>query len=200
MRDSILTAIRMYVLTAVVLGLAYPLLVMGVARVAFPQQAEGSLITDADGVIRGSRLIGQEFTSEGYFHGRPSEAGDGYDATASGGSNLGPTSRELAEAVDERVAAAIAREPGLEPGGVPVDMVTASASGLDPHISPANAFAQVARVASARGLSEADVRALVTSQIEARDLGFIGEPRVNVLELNLTLDGFRPARTASAGR
>ncbi|MBS3974667.1 MAG: potassium-transporting ATPase subunit KdpC [Actinobacteria bacterium] len=181
----------MYALAALVLGLAYPLLVTGAARVAFPEQARGSLLVDAEGVVRGSRLIGQLFTSERYFHGRPSAAGAGYDAAASGGSNLGPTSQALVKAVEERVAAAIAREVGLEPGTVPADMVTASASGLDPHISPATALAQVARVARARGLREDDVRALVTSRIEPRDLGFIGEPRVNVLELNLALDGMR---------
>lgn len=191
MRHTIFVAVRMYALAALVLGLAYPLLVTGAARVAFPEQARGSLLVDAEGVVRGSRLIGQLFTSERYFHGRPSAAGAGYDAAASGGSNLGPTSQALVKAVEERVAAAIAREVGLEPGTVPADMVTASASGLDPHISPATALAQVARVARARGLREDDVRALVTSRIEPRDLGFIGEPRVNVLELNLALDGMR---------
>lgn len=191
MRHTIFVAVRMYALAALVLGLAYPLLVTGVARVAFPEQARGSLLVDAEGVVRGSRLIGQLFTSERYFHGRPSAAGAGYDAAASGGSNLGPTSQALVKAVEERVAAAIAREVGLEPGTVPADMVTASASGLDPHISPATALAQVARVARARGLREDDVRALVTSRIEPRDLGFIGEPRVNVLELNLALDGMQ---------
>jgi len=190
-RHTIFVAVRMYALAALVLGLAYPLLVTGAARVAFPEQARGSLLVDAEGVVRGSRLIGQLFTSERYFHGRPSAAGAGYDAAASGGSNLGPTSQALVKAVEERVAAAIAREVGLEPGTVPADMVTASASGLDPHISPATALAQVARVARARGLREDDVRALVTSRIEPRDLGFIGEPRVNVLELNLALDGMR---------
>ncbi len=191
MRHTIFVAVRMYALAALVLGLAYPLLVTGVARVAFPEQARGSLLVDAEGVVRGSRLIGQLFTSERYFHGRPSAAGAGYDAAASGGSNLGPTSQALVKAVEERVAAAIAREVGLEPGTVPADMVTTSASGLDPHISPATALAQVARVARARGLREDDVRALVTSRIEPRDLGFIGEPRINVLELNLALDGMQ---------
>jgi len=190
-RHTIFVAVRMYALAALVLGLAYPLLVTGVARVAFPEQARGSLLVDAEGVVRGSRLIGQLFTSERYFHGRPSAAGAGYDAAASGGSNLGPTSQALVKAVEERVAAAIAREVGLEPGTVPADMVTTSASGLDPHISPATALAQVARVARARGLREDDVRALVTSRIEPRDLGFIGEPRINVLELNLALDGMQ---------
>ena len=184
-----IVAIRTWVVGFLVLGLAYPLLVTGIAQLALPEPAGGSLVTAADGTVVGSRLIGQAFSSEGYFHGRPSAAGEGYDAMASGGSNLGPTSALLAETLAERADAALRREPGLERGLIPADMLTASASGLDPDISPANALAQVPRVAEARGLTEDEVRQLVFSMVRERDLGIIGEPRVNVLELNMALDG-----------
>jgi len=187
MRRYVFASIRMALVTMLVLGVAYPLLVTGIAQVAFPAQANGSLITSADGTVIGSALIGQVFASPKYFHPRPSAAGDGYDPTASGASNLAPTSRALVEQVEERVQTAVALE-GLKPGQVPVDMVTASGSGLDPDITIANAYAQSARVAKARGLSEAAVRSIVDEVTAGRALGLLGEPRVNVLVLNLRLD------------
>lgn len=182
-------ALRTWLVSLLILGVMYPLGVTLIARVAFSDRAGGSIITSPDGTVLGSGLIGQEFSSDRYFHGRPSAAGDGYDAMASGGSNLGPTSAELARTLRARAEEALAREPGLEAGAIPVDMIAASASGLDPDISPANALAQVPRVARARGVVEDEVRSLVLSMVRGRDLGFVGEPRVNVLELNLALDG-----------
>jgi K+-transporting ATPase ATPase C chain len=189
MNRYVFTSIRMALLTLVVLGLAYPLAMTGVAQVAFPVQANGSLVKAADGTVIGSSLIGQNFTDAKYFHGRPSAAGaDGYDASASGASNLAPTSQALVDAVAARVATAVAENPGLTSGKVPVDMVTASGSGLDPDITLANAYAQTARVASARGMTESAIRAIVDKTVTGRQFGILGEPRVNVLALNLAID------------
>lgn len=168
-------------------GLLFPALITGAARLLFPWQAQGSLL-ERDGRVIGSALIGQGFAAPGYFHPRPSAAGAGYDARASGGSNLGPTSRRLVDGIRE-LAAAYRRENGLAADApVPADAVTRSASGLDPDISPANAALQTARVARARGISEEAVRRLVRESTQPRQLGILGEPRVNVLALNLALD------------
>jgi K+-transporting ATPase ATPase C chain len=184
------TAVLMVVVLTVLLGIAYPLLMTGIAQLAFPNQANGSLIRDGSGIVIGSALLAQNFSTPEYFHPRPSAAGsDGYDATASGGSNLGPTNQKLIDAVTDR-SAAYRAENGLAADTlVPVDAVTTSASGLDPDISPANALLQAARVAKARNLSENQVRSMVDQYTEGRTLGILGEPRVNVLRLNLALDG-----------
>ena len=189
MKRYVLVSIRMALFTLVVLGLAYPLAMTGIAQVLMPAQSNGSLVKSANGTVIGSSLIGQNFTAAKYFHGRPSAAGaNGYDASASGASNLAPTSKALVDAVTLRVASAVAEDPGLVAGKVPIDMVTASGSGLDPDISIANALAQVARVAAARRMSADAVRNVVDAHITPRSLGLLGEPRVNVLELNLALD------------
>jgi len=175
------------VLAAICCGL-YPLVVFGISQVLFHDKANGSLILDKDGAVRGSRLLAQGFTGEKYFHPRPSAAGNGYDAANSGGSNLGPTSKKLNDAIKERVDA-YRKENGLrENEPVPADAVTASGSGLDPHISVHNAELQTARVAKARGLTEEKVRELIQRYTNTRDLGVLGDPGVNVLELNLALD------------
>ena len=183
-KTSLRPAIVLTIVFAILLGILYPLAMTGVGQVLFPSQANGSLITNHGKVI-GSELIGQGFATDRYFHGRPSAAGKGYDASNSSGSNLAPTSKALSDRVTADVAAAKKTSPGLS---VPADLVTTSASGLDPHISPESALYQVDRVAKARGLSAASVRALVTGQTEQPLLGFIGEPRVNVLALNRVLD------------
>ena len=180
-------AVRVTVVLTVLTGVAYPLLVTGLAKVLFPRQAAGSLV-QAGGRTVGSELIGQRFTKPEYFHGRPSAAGnDGYDGLSSGGSNLGPTSQKLADRTSEDVKKFRAENPA-HTGAVPVDAVTASGSGLDPHVTPETAEAQVARVAAARGMSVDAVRALVRANTEDREWGFFGEPRVNVLNLNRALD------------
>jgi len=185
------TAIRMTIVTAILLGIIYPLAMTGIAQVIFPGKADGSLVKK-NGVVIGSSLIGQSFSSPRYFWPRPSAAGKGYDAMDSSFSNLGPTNVNLADRVKASVKADIAADPGLRFGQVPIDMVTTSASGLDPDITIANARAQAARVAAARGMKVATVLALITKHTAGRELGFLGEPTVNVLELNLALDAASP--------
>ena len=184
MKKNVITAILYTVVTTIALGLIYPLVVTAIARVFFRDKADGQLIS-RNGTIVGSRIIAQPFTSAAYFHPRPSAAGNGYDPLNSSGSNLGPTNQKLVDRVKTDVASLQAENPGKP---VPVDLVTTSGSGLDPDITPAGADFQISRVAKARGIAEAELRKVVQEHTQARQLGFLGEPRVNVLELNLALD------------
>ena len=188
MKRNLLIAVLMTIATTILLGLIYPLLVTGLAQVLFPRQANGGLI-QRKGVVVGARNIGQAFSSPAYFHTRPSAAGNGYDAGNSGASNLGPTNQKLIDRVKGDVASLQAENPGKP---IPVDMVTTSGSGLDPHISPAAAEFQVPRVAKERGMTEDAVRQIIAKHTQGRQLGFLGEPRVNVLEMNLELDALHP--------
>jgi potassium-transporting ATPase KdpC subunit len=195
MKKQLLTAVLMTMVTTVLLGLVYPLIITGIAQLLFPAKANGSLLQKDDKTI-GSRLIGQPFTGPGYFHSRPSAAGEaGYDPMVSGGSNLGPTNQKLISRVEADVARLEAENPKAP---VPVDLITTSGSGLDPDISPAAAEFQISRVARERNLSPDEVRRLVEQHTTPRDLGLLGEPRVNVLELNLALDGKAGGGTAGS--
>jgi K+-transporting ATPase ATPase C chain len=194
MKKNLITAVLMTLVTTILLGLVYPLVVTGLAQVIFPNQANGSLIKRADGTLIGSRLIGQPFSSPGYFRSRPSAAGtSGYDAGASSGSNLGPTNQKLIDRIKADVEKLQAENPGVP---VPIDLVTTSGSGLDPHISPAAAEFQVRRVARERRASEEQIRSVVATHTLGRQFGFLGEPRVSVLELNLDLDQKFPLRAS----
>ena len=184
MKKNLITAVLMTLATTVLLGIIYPLVVTGLAQVLFPRKANGQLL-EANGRIIGSRIIGQAFTGPNYFHSRPSVAGYGYQADNSNGSQLGPTNHQLIERVKADTATLHAENPRVP---VPIDLVTTSASGLDPEISPAAAAFQLPRVAKARGISEDELKGVVARHTQSRQLGFLGEPRVNVLELNLALD------------
>lgn len=189
MKKNLITAFLMTVVTTLLLGIIYPLVVTVLAQAFFRDKANGQLLVRDNKVI-GSRIIAQPFAGPGYFHPRASAAGaNGYDGTNSGGTNLGPTNQKLTDRVKQDVASAYAENPGKL---VPIDLVTTSASGLDPHITPASAEFQLPRVAHERGISESALRGLVTKHTEGRQLGFLGEPRVNVLELNLDLDASFP--------
>jgi potassium-transporting ATPase KdpC subunit len=190
---QLLIAVRVTLVFAILTGVAYPLLVTGLARAIFPHQSDGSLI-QAGGKTIGSELIGQKFSRPEYFQGRPSAAGnDGYDGLASGGSNLGPTNQHLVDRVQGDVKKFRDANPGAA-GALPADLLTASGSGLDPDISPASAEVQIPRVAAARGMTTAALRELVASHSEGRQFGILGEPRVNVLKLNLALDQTAPMK------
>ncbi|HEV8487709.1 MAG TPA: potassium-transporting ATPase subunit KdpC [Blastocatellia bacterium] len=191
MMKQIYPAFAITAVLTLLLGVVYPIVVTGLANVIFPAKAQGSLI-EKDGKIIGSRLIGQAFTRPGYFHSRPSAAGSGYDGAASAGTQLGPTSQKLLETNVKTAADALREENPNVP--IPVDLVTASASGLDPHITPAAAGFQIPRVARERGVSEEEMRRLVREHTQGRQFGLLGEPRVNVLELNLALDQLKGAK------
>lgn len=198
LRTQIRPAIILTLFLCVLTGVIYPGIVTGLAQLLFPWQADGSQVASGGRVI-GSALIGQPFSRPEYFHPRPSAAGAGYDATASAGTNKGPTDRKLADTLIAGAVEKVVHEDGAVRGRIPADMVTASGSGLDPHISPANADLQVARVARARGISVDTVRAVLRRHTEGRQLGFLGEPRVNILLLNLALDSLAPGRKVSLG-
>ena len=190
---QLVIAVKVTVVLTILTGALYPALITGLARVLFPRQAAGSMV-QANGRTVGSELIGQRFTKPEYFHGRPSAAGnDGYDALASGGSNYGPTNQKLIDRVKDDLKKFRAENPGYN-GPIPSDLLTASGSGLDPHLSPASAEAQAARVAQARGVAPAQILRLIAENTEGRDLGILGEPRVNVLKLNLALDRSVPLK------
>jgi potassium-transporting ATPase KdpC subunit len=192
MKENIRIAVMMTIVTTIMFGLLYPLAVTGLGQLFFPAKANGQLI-EKNGRIVGSRIIGQPFSSDRYFHSRPSAAGNGYDpvAPSGGASNLGPTNRQLMDRVKSDTEKLHAENPGA---AVPVDLITTSGSGLDPDISPAAAEFQISRVARARGVSEVELRSIVAKHTRGRQFGFLGEPRVNVLELNLELDATHPAR------
>jgi potassium-transporting ATPase KdpC subunit len=189
MKKNLMTAVWFTLVTTVLFGVIYPLAVTGLSQILFRDRANGQLL-EKDGKTIGSRIIGQAFTGPGYFHSRPSAAGTGYDPTSSGGSFLGPTNKTLVDRVNGDVQRLHAENPSMP---VPVDLVTTSGSGLDPHISPAAAEFQIPRVAKERHVSETDLRAMVARHTEGRQFGFLGEARVNVLELNLELDATHPA-------
>ena len=195
MKKNLLISVWMTIATTILLGIVYPLVITGLAQVLFKDKANGQLIVQ-NGKVVGSRIIGQAFTGPAYFHSRPSGAGNGYDAANSSASNLGPTNKNLID----RVKASVATESGGPAGPVPVDLVTMSGSGLDPHISPAAAEFQVERVARERGVKADDLRQLVMKHTEGRQLGFLGEARVNVLELNLELDERFPVKKQAGAR
>jgi K+-transporting ATPase ATPase C chain len=198
---AFLAEVRSAVLVTLVLALVccgiYPLVVYGLGQALFPHKANGSLLVDAQGTIRGSRLLGQQFAADKYFHGRPSAAGNGYDATSSGGSNLGPTSQKLRDSIAQNLSDYRTQNGLATNAPVPADAITASGSGLDPHISPENARLQAPRVAKARGLSLEKVQAIMAQHTDFADIGVLGDPGVNVLELNLALDGTRTSPPAS---
>ena len=193
MWEQILPGLRIKIFMTILLGVVYPLAITGISQLVFPHQANGSLVT-SDGKVIGSELIGQNFTKPDYFQPRPSAAGsDGYDGGASSGSNLGPTSQKLIDRVKASVEKFRKENPDYQ-GPIPADLIMASASGLDPHISPDSALAQAPRVAKARGVSTDQINSLIARYTERPDLGFLGDPRVNVLKLNLALDGQFPRR------
>jgi K+-transporting ATPase ATPase C chain len=191
LKKQIYPAVALTVVLTVLLGFIYPAFVTLVAQVIFPEEARGSLITK-DGVIIGSRLMGQPFSGDGYFHSRPSAAGVGYDGMSSAGTNFGSTNKKL---IEEKIKPEVEKVRQWNQATIPGDLVTSSASGLDPHISPAAAEFQADRVAKARGLSPSEIRDFIKKHIEKRQLGFLGEPRVNVLELNLALDAAHPVKS-----
>jgi K+-transporting ATPase ATPase C chain len=198
LKNQFRPAIVLTLLLCVITGFVYPGVITGIAQLLFPHQANGSLITTPSGQVIGSELIGQPFARAEYFHPRPSAAGNGYDDTLSAGTNKGPTDLKLADTLVAQSVDSEVRLDGAVRGKVPADLATRSGSGLDPHISPAGALLQVARVARARGVDSATVRALVERHIEGRQFGFLGDPRVNVLLLNLDLDRTLPSRTGTA--